>query len=142
MNQVATAPLPIILMKPTFTLPNRCKTHHAWTPSFLPSVVIDSQFNRSLFLTHFSGDTVIMECAFPGVMLEEGTVYSWERFSGVPLPLDRITFACDRQTLVLEGAVSTADAGQYICQAQEPSGRRLFFCAFLELFGEIHSVGR
>lgn len=87
-------------------------------------------------LVHFVGDTVIMNCPVQDFEFEEGSMFTWFREDQLPLPLDRGNITCDNRTLILRRAVSTDDISRYICQVQEPSGRRFQFSIFLTVFGK------
>ena len=82
----------------------------------------------------FAGDTALLECPVTGLPLEPGYQLTWGRRFGM-LPLDRINFTCDNQTLILRNTVAPDDIGQYFCQVREPSGRIFIFTISLVLFG-------
>ena len=111
-------------------------SHHATPPPPPPPDITFIPGGTVMSLVHRAGETVIMECPVEDRMLEEGSLFHWERGDQIPIPLERANFTCDNRTLILRNAVSTDDIGRYICMVQEPSGRSFMFSFFLTIFGK------
>lgn len=89
-------------------------------------------------LVLFAGDTAIMECPVESLALEPGYQVTWSR-SISTLPINRVNFTCDNQTLILRDVICPDDIDSYMCEIQEPSGRRFRYSIFLRIFGKYPS---
>lgn len=124
-----------------------------WVPWVMVTVVavvlgpleeLVSNQNRSM-LNRRVGDTVIFNCPLSELAMEMGFEFepgysvSWEKRRSGVFPINRSTFTCENESLVLVQAMME-DNGQFVCRVQEPSGRIFEFVFFLAIFGKSLSL--
>ena len=86
----------------------------------------------------FVGGTAVLECSTSilSTTAREFT-FEWDREFGISLPLERIHFSQNRQTLVLTD-ITTEDSNLFLCRVSAPATNERFLIIYrINVFGKL-----